>query len=105
MTDKLEITVVVAGHPLSMTIDPDERESLELAADEIDVVWSAWSKKFKGRQKSEILAMVALLFAQRSVALREENERVEGVLADFEQRLDDILMLNVDDSAGVKAPK
>lgn len=97
MKDKIEITLVVAGHPLTMNVNPGERERLEQAAEEVDVAWRAWNKRFKGRQKSEILAMVTLLFAESSVALREENERLETVLADFEERLDALLLLSDDD--------
>lgn len=93
MKDKINMTFVVAGHALAMSVDPEERERLEEAVADVDVAWQSWSQRFKGRQKSEILAMMTLLFAESAVALREENQRLESVLADFEERLDNILLL------------
>lgn len=98
MKDKIEMTLVVAGHPLDMTVNPDEQDRLRQAADEVNVAWKSWSKRFKGRRDSEILAMIALLFAESAVALGEENQRLEAVLADFEERLDSILLADGRDS-------
>lgn len=91
MNDKIELTLKVAGHPLSMTVAPTQKATLEKAAMEVNHAWDSWRKRFDGRPKNEILAMVTLLFAEAFVSLREENMRLESVLADFETRLDQIL--------------
>lgn len=91
MKDKIEITLKVAGHALSMTVDPDQQDELRRAADEVNHAWDTFRHRFEGRSKDEILAMVTMLFAQAFVSLREENLRLEKVLTDFETRLDNIL--------------
>lgn len=96
MKDKIEVTLKVAGQALSMTVAPEQQEELERAADEVNHAWDTLRKRFEGRKKDEILAMVTMLFAQAFVSLREENLRLEKVLADFEQRLDSILDSGVD---------
>lgn len=91
-SDKIEITLIVAGHPLKMTINPDDRERIELAAADANMAWESWSQRYKGRQKSEILAMITLMIAEKALALKEENMRLESVIEEFENRLDNILM-------------
>lgn len=91
MNDKIEITLKVAGHALTMTVSPSQKATLEKAALEVNHAWESWRKRFDGRPKGEILAMVTILFAEAFVSLREENMRLESVLADFETRLDRIL--------------
>ncbi|MCM1109749.1 MAG: cell division protein ZapA [Clostridium sp.] len=89
--DKIELTLRVAGHAIQMNVSPDQVETLESAAMEVNHAWDTFRKRFDGRPKDEILAMVTMLFAQAFVSLREENLRTEAVLARFEQRLDSIL--------------
>ncbi len=91
MNDKIDITLRIADRALSMNISPSDEPSLRQAAKEVNHAWLTWRERFKGRDNQEILAMVTLLFAQAFVSLRDENSRLETVLADFENDLDEAL--------------
>lgn len=89
--DKIDITLRIADRALSMNISPDDEPVLRQAANEVNHAWLIWRERFQGRDNQEILAMVTILFAKSYVALRQENARLEAVLADFETGIDDAL--------------
>lgn len=91
MKDRIDITLRIADRALSMNIDPDDEPTLRTAANEVNQAWNSWRQRFEGRDNQEILAMVTILFAKAFVSLREENARLEAVLADFETSLDSVL--------------
>lgn len=91
MSDKEEITLKVAGLPVTVSVRAGELDKIQQAADEVNHAWESARKRFEGRRKEEILVMVAMLFAQAFNSLREENLRLETVLDEFEKKLDLIL--------------
>lgn len=93
MNDKLDINLRVADTALSLNINRDEEALLRKAAKEINYAWNAWrmDARFSRKTPHEVLAMVTLLFAKGYLSRQTEVDRLDEILASFEDSLDQML--------------
>lgn len=77
---------------MALAIDRSDEEIARTAEYNVNLLWNKWSAKYRTKSPHEVLAMVAFKFAelyyQLNATALDTNER----LADFERRLDDILL-------------
>ena len=93
MNDRLNITIHIADQPgMALAINRSDEEIARTAEYNVNLLWNKWSAKYRTKSPHEVLAMVAFKFAklyyQLNATALDANER----LADFERRLDDILL-------------
>ena len=93
MKRKQNITIRIADQPpMPLSIDIDDEEVIRTAADNVNQLWTTWSKRFKDKTSSEILAMVAFRFAQLYFMHEAGVESVDSLLQQLEKDLDDKLL-------------
>ena len=92
MTDKLGINLKIAGMRLSFTIDREEEALLRKSASEVNRVFNIYSERLSSSSSSEVLGMVALLFAKGYISLNSSVSELESHLDGFENALDRILI-------------
>ncbi|MCC8070609.1 MAG: cell division protein ZapA [Bacteroidales bacterium] len=89
MKDKQNITLCIADKKIALQIDPEEEETLRLAAKDIN---HAWEEMRRSRpQPLEALALVTLMYAKAYYKQRQTAADTEKALADFESNLDALL--------------
>lgn len=69
MDDKLKIKVSIADRVYPLTIKREEEENIRKAAKEIEETIKAFEQNYAVRDKQDLLAMSALQFATKLVAL------------------------------------
>ncbi len=79
MDDKLKIKVSIADRVYPLTIKREEEENIRKAAKEIEETIKAFEQNYAVRDKQDLLAMSALQFATKLVALDGK-----AVLEDFD---------------------
>ena len=92
MNDKLVINLKIADMKLSFTINRDEEALLRESAAEVNRVFETYRKRLSGSSASEVLGMVALLFAKGYISLDSRVSELESHLDGFENALDRILL-------------
>lgn len=92
MTDKLGINLKIAGMRLSFTIDREEEALLRKSASEVNRVFNIYSERLSSSSSSEVMGMVALLFAKGYISLNSSVSELESHLNEFENALDRILI-------------
>ncbi len=93
MKDKLNITIRIAGlAPIPLSINIKDEELIRSAEYNVNLLWTAWSQRFKDKSSSEILAMVAFQFAKLYLTLSAQEKATDEVLSEFEKELDNILL-------------
>lgn len=94
MNDKLNITIRVADvKPLGMTVTYEGEEIVRQAVHDVNRIWTKWMEtRGPGRESKDVLAMVAFHFAKLYLQEKQRVASTEALLADFEKRLDDILL-------------
>ena len=77
---------------MALAINRSDEEIARTAEYNVNLLWNKWSAKYRTKSPHEVLAMVSFKFAelyyQLNATALDANER----LADFERRLDDILL-------------
>ena len=92
MNDKLVINLKIADMKLSFTINRDEEALYRESAAGINRVFNTYSSRLSTSSPSEVLAMVALLFAKGYISLDSDIRQLETHLDGFERALDRILL-------------
>lgn len=92
MNDKLVINLKIADMKLSFTINRDEEALYRESAAGINRVFNTYSSRLSTSSPSEVLAMVALLFAKGYISLDSGIRQLESHLDGFESALDRILL-------------
>lgn len=93
MTDKLDITIRVAGQkPMSLRIDRDYEPVVRNAEFQVNRLYGRWSDKYHDKSHIEVLSMVAFRFAELFCAQTVAAESAEKLLDDFEGELDKLLL-------------
>lgn len=93
MNDKQNITIRIADVPkIPLSIHREDEELVRIAEKNVNSLWGDWSEKFKEKSSKEILAMVAYQFAKLYYTSVATNEKLDEMLLDFENGLDEILL-------------
>ena len=92
MKDILDITLRLGNVSLSLGVHRNEEEILREAAKQVNHAWDGFVKRFDDKDPSEIMAMVALLFAKGYVTETDSNTETIKFLAQFEAELDQLLL-------------
>lgn len=92
MTDKLGINLKIADMRLSFTIDREEEALLRKSASEVNRVFNIYRDRLSSSSSSEVMGMVALLFAKGYISLNSSVSELESHLEGFEKALDRILI-------------
>ncbi len=92
MTDKLSINLKIADMRLSFTIDREEEALLRKSASEVNRVFNIYRDRLSSSSSSEVMGMVALLFAKGYISLNSSVSELESHLEGFEKALDRILI-------------
>ena len=83
----MNIKVVIAGRPYPMSIVPEQEEVVRKAADLVNESLKDYAHRFQFTDQQDLLAMVALQFANDSIELEsQKNFREE----EMEQKLNEI---------------
>ena len=92
--DKLNLTIRLADvKPLSLSIDRDEEPRYREAEKLVNTLWNKWMLRFRNTSSSEeVMARVAFQFARLYAQVYRENMATSEYLADFEKKLDDIVI-------------
>lgn len=83
--------------PLSVAVTDTEESSWKNASALVDQLWQSWSRRFPNKPSKEILAMIALRFAQAFVVNGSAEKEIRSLLDDFEQQLDRLLVNDITD--------
>lgn len=93
MNDKLNITIKIADiEPIHFEIERQEEEIYRKAEYHINRLWESWHKSQPRRSADQLMARIALAFAELYYRKIDQLEQSEKMLADFESSLDDILL-------------
>ncbi len=77
----------------------EEEKSWRDASELVNQLWTSWSRRFADKAPKEILAMIALRFAQAFVVNGATERETVATLHELEETLDRLL---VDDVVGQK---
>ena len=95
MDNQKELNLRIADlAPISVSVGGEEESSWKDASDLINQLWQSWSRRFPNKPSKEILAMIALRFAQAFVVHGATEAETIQALGKFEKELD---LLLVDD--------
>lgn len=84
----IELFVADVG-PIALSCEPDEETEIREAERLVNQTWKKWIKVFGANTSShELLARVAFRFAWLYYRAATDNEAVDRVLAELEERLD-----------------
>ena len=96
MTEKeLNITVVIAGRPYKMSIDPNQEEVARKAAEQVNRMIKDYAHRYEFNDQQDLLAMVALQFAHDSMDLETEKNFREQEMEQKLMEIDQLLESNV----------
>lgn len=92
MNDKLRVTIKIADVEIPLEIDRNEEEVYRKAAYHINQLWGDWRTALKNKSSQEVLARIALAFAELSYRKSDELERQARMIDHFEKQFDDLLL-------------
>ncbi len=93
MKDQQHITIKIANQPpIGLDIQRDREEMAHRVERNVNKVWARWCQDFRDRKPEEVLAMVAYQYAKLYYELQEQVDGCQGMLNDFEQELDRLLL-------------
>lgn len=72
-------------------ISPSEEEVLREAERQINSLWNSWQQQFPKKSEGEVMAMVALRFAELYFISERRTEEIGARLDEFERQLDALL--------------
>lgn len=93
MSVKKEITLRIADmEPLSLSVSSEEVERWYNARDLVNRLWKLWRTSFPEKSSKEVLAMVAVSYAQAFVVHSASEQETKNLLDEFEKNLDSLLV-------------
>lgn len=96
MSEKKEINLRIADlAPIPIQTTVEDEESWTSAKDQLNNLWVTWSKRFPKKSSKEILAMIALRFAQVHVKRQNDDKELESILENFEHEIDRMILRDV----------
>ncbi len=95
MNDKLRVTLKIADvEPIHFEIDRAEEIVYRKAEYHINKLWADWRQVHKTKSSHEVLARVALAFAELYYRKSDQLDAQAHMIDDFEQQLDSLLKTN-----------
>lgn len=93
MKDKLKVTIKIADvEPVHFDIDRAEEPVYRKAAYHLNKLWANWREVHKQKSSHEVLALVALAFAELYYRKSDQLQAQSEMIDDFEHKLDEILL-------------
>lgn len=93
MNDKLRVTIKIAdAEPIHFEIDRDEEIVYRKAEFHVNKLWADWRQAHKNKSSQDVLARVALAFAELYYRKSDELENQARLIDSFEKQLDDLLL-------------
>lgn len=93
MNDKLRVTIKIADvEPIHFEIDRNEEIVYRKAEYHINKLWGDWRQVHKNKSSHEILARVALAFAELYYRKSEQLDGQARMIDNFEKQLDELLL-------------
>lgn len=93
MNEKLRVTINIAdAESIHFEIDRDEEIVYRKAEYHINKLWNDWRKAHKNKSSHEILARVALAFAELYYRKSEQLDGQARMIENFEKQLDELLL-------------
>lgn len=93
MNDKLRVTIKIAdAEPIHFEIDRDEEIVYRKAEFHVNKLWADWRQAHKNKSSQDVLARVALAFAELYYRKSDELENQARMIDNFEKQLDDLLL-------------
>jgi cell division protein ZapA len=96
MKDKLSIKVSVAGRIYPLAIERDEEENVRKAVKLINEKVSEFEKNFDIKDRTDLLAMVALNFVPQYLELKEVSHKDDKGVVDRLEKLDKFISAELD---------
>lgn len=78
--------------PMELIISPNMVPLMNKCAEGVNFMWSRFSAQYPEKKSADIIAMVALRYAQAYYMLAEEQHQQQAQLADALKQVDDILI-------------
>ncbi len=93
MKDSLRVTIKIADvEPIHFEIDRNEEIIYRKAEYHINKLWGEWRQVHKNKSSQEVLARVALAFAELYYRKTDQLESQVRMIDDFEKDLDELLL-------------
>lgn len=93
MNKKLRVTIKIAdAEPIHFEIDRDEEIVYRKAEFHVNKLWADWRQAHKNKSSQDVLARVALAFAELYYRKSDELENQARLIDSFEKQLDDLLL-------------
>lgn len=93
MKDSLRVTIKIADvEPIHFEIDRNEEIIYRKAEYHINKLWGEWRQVHKNKSSQEVLARVALAFAELYYRKTDQLESQARMIDDFEKELDELLL-------------
>jgi len=96
MNDKLRVTIKIADvEPIYFDIDREEEIVYRKAEYHVNKLWAEWRQANKNKSSHEILARVALAFAELYYRKSDQLDGQARMIDNFEKQLDQLLLNNI----------
>ncbi len=93
MNDKLRVTIKIADvEPIHFEIKRDEEVIYRKAEYHVNKLWSEWRQAQKNKSSHDVLARVALAFAELYYRKTDNLEAQAEMIDNFEKQLDQLLL-------------
>lgn len=93
MKDKLRVTIKIADvEPIHFEIDRAEEVIYRKAEYHINKLWGEWRQAQKNKSSHDVLARVALAFAELYYRKTDSLEAQAEMIDNFEKKLDQLLL-------------
>lgn len=93
MKETLRVTIKIADvEPIHFEIDRKEEIVYRKAEYHVNKLWNEWRQANKNKSSHEVLARVALAFAELYYRKSDQLEGQARMIDDFEKQLDNLLL-------------
>lgn len=89
--DKLNINLLIAGEPFSLTIPFEQEEVVRKAAELINSDWLKLSARFHNETPLRVMIFIAQAYARSYLTQMEVNGGADALLSDLEGEFDRLL--------------
>lgn len=89
--DKLNINLLIAGEPFSLTIPFEQEEVVRKAAELINSDWLKLSARFHSETPLRVMIFIAQAYARSYLTQMEVNSDAHALLSDLEEEFDRLL--------------
>ncbi|MDE6266871.1 MAG: cell division protein ZapA [Muribaculaceae bacterium] len=93
MSEIKELNLKIADLELiTIRTTPEDEASWMGARDQVNNLWVKWSRYYPKKSSKDILAMIALRFAQVYVVRMNDDMELESLLENFEHEIDRMIL-------------